>query len=73
MKRIFDFLNYKIPLGDEASITVKVILLVILILLITAYVLKIVRNLVTRKLPPNDKAKFVSIFNYLKWLAYVIM
>lgn len=73
MKKILEFLNYKIALGEEASITVQTVLLVIFVLLITAYILKIVRNLVTRKLPINDKAKFVSVFNYLKWLAYVVI
>jgi small-conductance mechanosensitive channel len=73
MQKILDFLNYKISLGQEASISVQNILLVLFILLITAYILKLIRNLVTRKLPFNDKAKFVSVFNYLKWLAYVII
>ena len=73
MKKILEFLNYKIALGETASITVQTVLLVIFVLLITAYILKLVRNLVTRKLPVNDKAKFVSVFNYLKWLAYVII
>ena len=63
----------QISFGQEASISVQNILLVLFILLITAYVLKLIRNLVTRKLPFNDKAKFVSVFNYLKWLAYVII
>ena len=73
MKKVLDFLNYKIPLGQEASISMQTILLVIFVLLLTAYVLKLVRNLVTRKLPVNDKAKFGSVFNYLKWLAYVVI
>ena len=73
MKKILEFLNYKIALGEEASITVQTVLIVVFVLLITAYILKLVRNLVTRKLPYNDKAKFVSVFNYLKWLAYVII
>jgi small-conductance mechanosensitive channel len=73
MKKILEFLNYKIPLGEDASITVQIILLLIFVLIITAYILKIVRNIVTKKLPGNDKAKFVSVFNYLKWLAYVVI
>jgi small-conductance mechanosensitive channel len=73
MKKILEFLNYKIPLGEEASITIQMVLLMLFVLLITAYILKIVRKLVTRKLPVNDRAKFVSVFNYLKWLAYVII
>ena len=30
-------------------------------------------KLITRKLPKNDKEKFVSVFGYLRWLAYIII
>jgi len=40
---------------------------------VTSYFLKFARKLITRKLPENDKIKFISVFTYLKWLAYLII
>ena len=73
MEKILDFLNYEFPLGDKIHISVKVILILILAFIIASYVLKLLRKLVTRKLPQEDKVKFISVFSYLKWLAYLII
>ena len=73
MEKLLEILNYSIELGEKVSISVKTILIIIFVLFATSYVLKIIRNLVTKKLPVGDKAKFVSVFNYLKWLAYAII
>ncbi|GGH01396.1 hypothetical protein GCM10011416_20160 [Polaribacter pacificus] len=73
MKEVVEFLNYSIEFSDKVSISVKTILIIILVLIATSYTLKFVRNLVTKKLPVSDKAKFVSVFNYIKWLAYAVI
>ena len=73
MEKVLDFLNYEFPLGKEIDITVKVILILILALIVASFVLKILRKLVTRKLPKDDKVKFISVFGYLKWLIYAII
>jgi len=73
MDKLLEFLNYELPLGAKIHITVKVLLILIIALFIAAYVLKLLRKLITRKLPASDKVKFVSVFGYLKWLIYVII
>jgi len=73
MDKLLSFLNYEIPLGDKVHISVKVILIVIVALFIASFVLRLLRKLITRKLPADDKVKFVSVFGYLKWLIYVII
>lgn len=73
MEKVLEFLNYKFPLGEDINVTVKVLLILILALFLASYVLKLLRKLITRKLPTDDKVKFVSVFGYLKWLIYLII
>jgi len=73
MERLKNFLNYEFPFGDKIHISVKVILILMLALIIASFILKMLRKLVTRKLPHDDKAKFISVFSYLRWLIYVII
>ncbi|MDG1040893.1 MAG: mechanosensitive ion channel [Polaribacter sp.] len=73
MKKIIDFLNYQIRFSEEIHISVKAILVALLAILISSFLLKLMRRIITKKLPDNDKAKFVSVFSYLKWIIYLII
>ena len=73
MDFINEFLNTPIQFSDTIAITVKGLLIVVLALFVTAFVLKGIRNLVTRKLLKQDKAKFNSIFSFGRWFIYVII
>jgi len=73
MEEIKNFLNYKFVFSDQVNIEVKTIIVVIIALFATSIALKVIRKLVTRKLPEGDKAKFVSVFSYFKWLVYLII
>lgn len=73
MEKIIDFLNHTFTFGEKIKITVLAVLVLILALIITSFLLKILRKFITRKLPDNDKIKFVSVFTYLKWLVYIII
>ncbi len=73
MEKLNEFLNYTFTFSDSVHISIKSILVVVVALLVTSFVLKLIRKLITRKLPPNDKVKFVSLFSYSKWFIYVII
>lgn len=73
MEQLQDFFNHDIPFGGKIHITVKAILAIILAIIITSFVLRTVRKLVTRKLPKEDAAKFVSVFDFARWFIYVII
>lgn len=66
-------LDYTFKFSNEISITVKGLIFIAFALIVTAFVLKLVRRFVTRKMPENDKVKFVSVFSYLKWFVYLII
>ena len=73
MERLTSFFNYTFTFSDSFAISVKGILFMILALVTTTYVLKLSRKLITRKLPIEDKFKFIPIFRYLKWLFFIII
>jgi len=71
MEKINELLNYEFSFGASVHISVKAILVVLITLLIASYIIKLLRRLITRKLPPEDKVKFISLFSYIKWFLYV--
>ena len=73
MEKITNFLNYTITFSKDIHISVKAIIIALLAIMISSFLLKLMRKVITRKLPDNDKAKFVSVFSYLKWLVFIII
>lgn len=76
---LLDFLNYELyQFTDKDGLVtevleVKYVLLVIAILILTTYVLRGIRKIVTRKMPEEDKVKFITVFSFAKWFIYVVV
>jgi len=68
-----DFLGYKIYDSESIHITIGTFLTIIVTLIAVTYFLKIISKLVVKKLPLEDKNKFVSIFSFLKYLFYILV
>ncbi len=66
-------LDYSLTFSKEISITVKGLLFVVIAIIITSFLLKLVRRFLTRKMPGKDKLKFVSIFSYIRWFVFIII
>ena len=66
-------LNYKFVFSEEISITVKGLIFIVVALIITSIILKLVRRFLTRKMPANDKQKFVTVFGYIRWFVFVVI
>jgi small-conductance mechanosensitive channel len=64
-------LEYTFTFSKEISISFKGLLFVVVALVLTAFVLKLLRKFITRKIPANDKVKFVSVFSYIRWLVFI--
>ncbi|QBA64684.1 mechanosensitive ion channel family protein [Muriicola soli] len=77
LKSIFssfkDFLSYQIIESENIHITVGTLLTIVIAIIVVTYFLRIVHNLVVKKLPKSDQNKFVSIFSFLKYLFYVLV
>jgi small-conductance mechanosensitive channel len=66
-------LDYTFTFSKEISISLKGLLFVAIALILTAFLLKLVRRFVTRKMPKNDKVKFVSVFSYIRWVVFLVI
>ncbi|WP_296636436.1 mechanosensitive ion channel domain-containing protein [Polaribacter sp.] len=71
VEEITSILDYTFVFSNEISITIKGLLFVAIALVITSFVLKLFRKFVTRKMPENDKQKFVSVFGYMRWIVFL--
>lgn len=73
MEKIKDFLNYNFEFGESIHITVRAILIVIVVFIITAFILRLVKRVVTRKLPNEDRLKFTSVFTFSRYFIYLVV
>ena len=73
MESINDFLNYDFKFSESVHISVKMILVVIVVFILTAIILKGIKKLATRKLPEEDKLKFTSVFSFARYFIYLVV
>jgi small-conductance mechanosensitive channel len=60
--------------GDnEIHITVGLLLLLVTAFLVTSFLLKWLRHLLTRKMEGDDKLKFISVFKFIRYVIYLIV
>jgi small-conductance mechanosensitive channel len=70
---IKNFLSQKLIQTETFSITVGSIVLVVLVMIVTGIVLKLIRVLATRKLPIEDKNKFISFFQFVRYVVFTFV
>lgn len=66
-------LDFSLPISKEISITIQGLLFVTVALIVTSFILKFIRRFVTKKMPNNDKLKFVSVFSYIRGFVFLII
>lgn len=73
MENIKDFLNASFNLTKEVEISVQDVLILSVVLIVASLVLKVIRRLITRRMPLDDKRKFKVVFSYGKWFVYIVI
>lgn len=71
-----ELLNWGIHIGEgdkSIHLTIGLFLLLIVAILVTNLLLRLIRGVVTRKMEREDKVKFVSIFQFLKYAIYLVV
>lgn len=71
--RLIDFTYGTGQNTHEIVLKVKYVLLVAIVMILTTYLLRWVKRLVTRKMPQEDKVKFNTVFSFARWIIYVIV
>ncbi|MCF8715099.1 mechanosensitive ion channel [Joostella atrarenae] len=73
ISNIKEFFSYPLYKGDSSTITIGTILAIVFSCVLAYYLLKLIRKLVTDKLPLDDKRKFVSIFKFTNYIVYILV
>lgn len=73
MKQFKDFLNYSFQINDKIHIDVKTVIFLIFLLVMTNFLLKIVKKIVNKRLNEEDKGKFKAIFSFLQYFIYIVV
>ncbi|MCT4629014.1 mechanosensitive ion channel domain-containing protein [Winogradskyella sp.] len=73
MEKLSTLINYKFTFGEQISISVKSILVLIFVLLITHFILRFIRIIATKKLDEDDKNRFKTVFTFLKYIIFSVV
>jgi small-conductance mechanosensitive channel len=73
LSSIKKFLSSSIYTGETIHISMSTLITIIFTLILVSIVLRLVHKFVTKKLPSDDKNKFISIFNFLRYLLYILV
>jgi small-conductance mechanosensitive channel len=71
--KLKDVLELSLIKTDDVNITLGALAAVIFAFVATGLLLKVIRNLVSRKLSVDDKNKFISIFQFIKYIVYIFV
>jgi small-conductance mechanosensitive channel len=72
-EKVKELLNQHVDFGEDISISVRDVLIVITIIFITTLILRLVLKIITRNLPDDNKGKFNVVYGYFRWLVYLII
>lgn len=73
MEELNKIINFKLIQTSTGHLDVKHLLLLLLVLIFTAFGLRIYRKYITKHLPIADQQKIISLFNFLKYFIYFIV
>ncbi|OIQ29608.1 MAG: mechanosensitive ion channel protein MscS [Bacteroidetes bacterium MedPE-SWsnd-G2] len=73
MDKLKAILDYSIEFTDGVTMSVRDLVILIAVLLLAKYLIRFIRNLVTRKLDETDRMKFRAVFSYSSWFIYIII
>lgn len=71
--KLKDILGLSLIKTEDINVTIGALIAVIIAFFISSLALKIIRKLITRNLPLEDTNKFISIFQFIKYLVYVFV
>ena len=73
INKIIEVFSLSLIKTKDVNLTVGAVVALILAFVVTSFVLKFIRKFITRKLPSEDKNKFVSIFQFIQYLVYLFV
>ena len=73
MKDLWRILKEPYEITKNVEVSIFDLIIIVFVLVIATLLLRVIRKLITRNLPYEDKKKFKVVFSYARWLMYVII
>lgn len=58
---------------EDINFTLGALIALVLAFLVTSFLLRIIRQFLTRRLPIEDKNKFISLFQFIRYVVYIFV
>lgn len=71
--KLKEILGLSLIKTDDINVTIGALIAVVLAFILSSFILRLIRKLITKKLPVEDTNKFISIFQFIKYLVYVFV
>jgi len=71
--RLVEIFKFSLIKTEDINFTLGALVALIVAFMITSFFLRFIRKFITRKLPSEDKNKFISIFQFLQYLVYIFV
>ena len=72
METVKDFLSKKIYDSHGIEISVDTVLILVVTLILTHLILRLIRNIASRRLEDDDRNRFKTVFTFLKYIKPMI-
>ena len=73
LNHIKDILGLSLIKTTNINFTLGALIVMVFVFWFTSFALRMIRKFVTRKLPSEDTNKFISIFQFIKYLVYLFV
>lgn len=73
MDKLIEFFNIPLRLGNDISFTVKSLVIIVLVFILTKYLLRLIRKIILRQLDEDAQSKFKSIFTFFNYSIYLVV
>lgn len=73
INKLKEILGFSLIHTGDVNFTLGALMSIILAFFISSFILKWIRHLVTQNLPLEDKNKFISIFQFIKYIVYIFV
>lgn len=73
MEKFNELINYSFSLGKDIQISVKALLFLIVIFILTSLFIRIIRRIISKKLNDTESQKFNTVFSFAKYFIFVIV
>jgi len=71
MKEILKILKEPYQITEHLSVSIMDVIILVVVLVVAGAILTVIRKLLSRRMPREDKKKFKVVFSYIGWLIYV--